>query len=122
MDKNSKKVKKLLLFILFLISSFVSYSQVIEMVDKYSIPDVKVYVTDNLWEADAVVCRIENVYRADNNRGFWYVINNYDRYHYDCAIKVTFVERWYEADVIVAFTRSRSRVRCNSKYLRYFIK
>lgn len=117
-----KKVKKLLLFILFLISSFVSYSQVIEMVDKYSIPDVKVYITDNLWEADAVVYKSRNVYRADRNRGFWYVTNNWDKYHYDCAVKVKLVDRWYEADVIIALTNYPSRVRCNSKYLRYFIK
>ena len=115
-------MKKFLLVILFSTLSFVSYSQVVEIVGRYRTPDVKVYITDNLWEADAVVYKSKNVYRADRNRGFWYVVNNYDRYHYDCAIKVKLVDRWYEADVIVALTNYPSRVRCNSKYLRYFIK
>lgn len=115
-------MKKILLLVIFLLLALVSYSQIVKVVPYGMEYDVKVYLTTNKIEADAVIWKCKNVSRSQHNVGYWYFVSKWEGYHYGKVVNVLIVEDWNEADIKVTFTPYPSRVVYNDKYLRHFVK
>lgn len=122
-------MKKLLLIFAFICVNLTAYSQHIIVSPKKGYDVINVYVTTSSYEADAIVYSGRSRYNSSYAEGYWYIerpryhSGKYYSYNYygNGITKICYVDRRWESDIIVKFTKYRSGIRIkNSKYFKYF--
>jgi hypothetical protein len=78
---------KLILTTLSLLISSYCFSQCVYITNNKSLADYKIYITDNEWQADWIVCNVDSWYTSQQTRGWWYITKY--QYQADFTIYIT---------------------------------
>ena len=122
-------MKKLLLIFAFICVNLTAHSQHVIVSPRKGYDVINVYITQSIYDADAVIYKVDKLRDSRWNEGYWYIERpryhngKYYSYNYygNGIIKIHYVDRKWESDVIIKFTRYRSGVRIrNSRYFKYF--
>ena len=97
-------MKKIILSLAFLLTAaLVAPSQVIYSVNWKSDAQIKVFVTNNKYDADLVVYKCKYKSDATGNRGWWHFTN----YKSDAKKKIYFVDYKSDADLVIYVTENK---------------
>ena len=94
---------KLFLTTLSLIISSYCFSQCVYITNNKFLADYKIYITDNNWQADGIVCNVDSWYASQQTRGWWYIT----KYQYQADFTIYITDNKWEADRLVFVTKNR---------------
>ena len=92
---------KTILFILFLLFTTASYSEVVYITSNKYDCDMKVYFVNNKYEADRVIKITSDKYKARATKDFWFFEDT--KYTADIVVYITDKQHKYEKGVVKVY-------------------
>ena len=110
-------LKGIFLKIIWILGSYIAFSQAVFSTDYNSQAEVKVYVVDYASQADLKVFKVDHPSQAKDNKGLWYFVEY--KSHSDKTI--FFVEYPSQADLLIYFVDYKSQAGWSDKKLMHLM-